>query len=130
MEKAEEVEEEVLDSCSDEVARCHGVLGCKTQSYDFREDFFCWRSSLARSSSPITLCLLLRAGCYTAVVRTHLKKPQELPRESPVDVQGLERNLKTAFTSPIYTYIPNRRDKCLQEISLAGYASLSRGVCM
>ena len=40
MEKAEEVEEEVLDSCSDEVARCHGVLGCKTQSHDFREDFF------------------------------------------------------------------------------------------
>ena len=74
MGKAEEVEEEVLDSCSDQVTRRHGVLGCKGAKPRF-EGGVLLRSSVARSSSPITLCLLLRAGCYTAVVRTHPKKP-------------------------------------------------------
>ena len=40
MEKAEEVEEEVLDSCSDEVARCHGVVGCKGAKPRFQGGFF------------------------------------------------------------------------------------------
>ena len=74
MGKAEEVEEEVLDSGSDQVTRRHGVLGCKGAKPRF-EGGVLLRSSVARSSSPITLCLLLRAGCDTAVVRTHPKKP-------------------------------------------------------